>query len=85
MATARQVASEAPAVCAAAIIVGVPALYPGWQGLREGKGISLDTVASKLADKINGQWLKEDAVHRINDRHPLSVRAVDLPPQPRQV
>ena len=49
-------------VTAAAIIVGVPALYLGLQGLGDRNDASLATIADRLADKINDQWSKEDAV-----------------------
>ena len=67
-------------VTAGAIIVGVPALYLGWQGLSGRNDASLATVADRLADKINDQWSKEDAVRRLNDRHPLSVGWVPADP-----
>lgn len=67
-------------VTAAAIIVGVPALYLGWRGLGDRNGASLAAMADKLADKINDQWSKEDAVRRLNDRHPLSVGWVPADP-----
>lgn len=65
---------------AAAIMLGVPALYLGWQGLGDLNDASLVTVAGRLADKINDQWLKEDAVRQLNDRRSLSVGWVPADP-----
>jgi hypothetical protein len=67
-------------VTAAAIVVGVPALYLGWQGLGDRHGTSLAAIADKLADKINDQWSKEDTVRRLNDRDPLSIGWVPADP-----
>ena len=67
-------------VTVAAIIVGVPALYLGWQGLGDRDDTSLATMADKLADKINYQWSREYAVRRLNDRDPLSVSWVPADP-----